>query len=58
LARQALVRWPKLKVLLTSGSPDPKAIAGFGVIAPSSLLICKPYRKDDLAHMLRRALEG
>jgi PAS domain S-box-containing protein len=58
LARQALIRWPKLKVVLTSGFPDPNAIAGFGVIAPSALLLTKPYRKDALARMLRRALDG
>jgi CheY-like chemotaxis protein len=57
LAQRAVIRRPNLKIVLTSGFPDPRIISGFGAIASSVLLISKPYRKDKLAAVLRQALD-
>ncbi|HWB47735.1 MAG TPA: ATP-binding protein [Stellaceae bacterium] len=57
LARAALARWPALKVLLTSGFPEakmqdqPDAVAGVR-------LLSKPYRREDLARVLRETFEA
>ncbi len=55
LARTAVARWPSLKVILTTGFSDttiqdPRAFIG-GV-----QILNKPYRKADLARVLREAL--
>ena len=56
LARTALARWPAMKVVLTSGFPETK-LNGNG--PPSSLrLLVKPYRKADLARILREVLDA
>ena len=57
LAQRAVIRQPNLKIVLTSGFPDPRIISGFGAIASSVLLLSKPYRKDKLAAVLRQALD-
>lgn len=56
LARQTLGRWPNVKVLLTSGFPE----ARFNMAAGETRmrLLNKPYRKDDLARMLREVLDA
>ena len=46
-----------LKVLFTSGYTE-NAIIHHGRLEPGVLLLAKPYRKQDLARMLRQALEG
>ncbi len=56
LARTAAARWPALKILLTSGFPQARRderveINGFR-------LLCKPYRRDELARTLREVLGG
>jgi PAS domain S-box-containing protein len=55
LARIATARWPGLKVLLTSGFPGAK----LAEISPSMSfrLLIKPYRKEDLALMMREVLD-
>jgi signal transduction histidine kinase len=55
LARLVRDRWPSSRVVLTSGfpglSPDRDA-------ARDVPLLSKPYRRNDLARVLRRALDG
>jgi len=50
-------RCPGLKVLFTSGYTQ-SAVIHHGRLVPGVLLLTKPYRKQDLARMLRRALDG
>jgi PAS domain S-box-containing protein len=57
LAKHAVARWPSLKVLLTSGFPETK-LNGNGNTSVKMHLLTKPYRKDDLASALRKALNG
>jgi PAS domain S-box-containing protein len=57
LAKHAVARWPSLKVLLTSGFPETK-LNGNGNASVKMHLLTKPYRKDDLASALRKALDG
>lgn len=56
LARTALVRWPAMKALLTSGFPEAK-LNGNGAPPVNIRLLIKPYRKEDLARMLREVLD-
>jgi CheY-like chemotaxis protein len=55
LAEEAAKRRPNLKVLFTSGYTE-SAIVHHGRLDPGVLLLPKPYRKSDLARMLRQAL--
>jgi CheY-like chemotaxis protein len=55
LARQASERWPELTVILTSGFPQTKLKDDFAQ-SPFRLL-SKPYRKADLAQILREECE-
>jgi DNA-binding NarL/FixJ family response regulator len=48
-------RRPSLKVLFTSGYSN-EAIIHSGHLGTSALLLSKPYRKSDLARMIRAAL--
>ncbi|HUQ37734.1 MAG TPA: PAS domain-containing protein [Aestuariivirga sp.] len=57
LAKNALARWPSLKVLLTSGFPETKLNRN-GNAAIKMHLLTKPYRKDDLSLALRKALDA
>ncbi len=57
LAKNAVARWPSLKVLLTSGFPETK-LNGNSNASVKMHLLTKPYRKDDLASALRKALDG
>jgi len=57
LARTVLARWPRIKVLLTSGFPGTK-INGESGISGEIRLLSKPYRKEDLARTLRDILDG
>jgi signal transduction histidine kinase len=56
LARMVLERWPSIKVVLTSGFPGTSLERG--APAANVPLLTKPYRRNDLARMLRDALEG
>jgi signal transduction histidine kinase len=56
LAREALERWPALKVLITSGFPEIK-LNGNGHTAIPARLLNKPYRKEDLARAIREAID-
>jgi signal transduction histidine kinase len=55
LAAEALKRRPHLQVLYTSGYTE-NAIVHHGRLDPGVLLLVKPYRKSDLARMIRKAL--
>jgi len=55
LAVEALNRRPSLKVLYTSGYSE-NAMIHDGHLDPGVLLLAKPYRKVDLARMIRVAL--
>jgi PAS domain S-box-containing protein len=48
---------PKLKVLFTSGYTE-NAIIHHGKLDTGVLLLAKPYRKSDLARLVRKALDG
>jgi PAS domain S-box-containing protein len=55
LADEAVRRRPSLKVLYTSGYTE-NAIVHHGRLDPGVLLLAKPYRKSDLARLVRLAL--
>ena len=55
LVDAALRRRPALKVLFTSGYTE-NAIVHHGRLDPGVLLLSKPYRKSDLARLIREAL--
>ena len=57
LAREAVMRCPGLKVLLTSGNTAPAVTNGYHDIEGLELLN-KPFRRRDLAAKLRRLLEA
>jgi len=57
LADKLLEDSPDLKVLFTSGYTE-NAIIHHGRLDSGVLLLAKPYRKSDLARMIRRALEA
>jgi two-component system, cell cycle sensor histidine kinase and response regulator CckA len=52
-----VVRWPNIRVVLTSGFADPKVLSGLGSTGNIRVLI-KPYRKEDLARAVSNALNG
>jgi PAS domain S-box-containing protein len=56
LAEEAAKRRPELRVLFTSGYTE-DAIVHHGRLDPGVLLLTKPYRKADLARMIRVALD-
>ena len=56
LVRFASSRWPRLRIVLTSGFPGTKL--GGSIDATTTRLLSKPYRKAELARELRAALEG
>jgi PAS domain S-box-containing protein len=57
LANEVLKSKPGLKVLFTSGYTE-NAIIHHGRLDSGVLLLAKPYRKSDLAGMIRKALAG
>ena len=57
LADAIAAEQPQLKVLFTSGYTE-DAIIHHGRLDSGVLLLAKPYRKSELARMIRRALEG
>ena len=56
LARAVLERWPGTKIVLTSGFPENR-IAAEGELDNVKLL-SKPYRKEDIARVIREVLEN
>ncbi|MFL6792926.1 MAG: CHASE3 domain-containing protein [Bradyrhizobium sp.] len=57
LAEEVVKRRPGIKVLYTSGYTD-SAIVHHGRLDEGLLLLTKPYRKSQLAKMVRQALRG
>jgi FixJ family two-component response regulator len=57
LAEEVAKRRTALKVLFTSGYTE-DAMIHHGRMERGVLLLPKPYRKSDLARMIRRALVG
>ncbi|MGY8677938.1 PAS domain S-box protein [Bradyrhizobium sp. UFLA05-153] len=57
LADEILKTRPDLKVVYTSGYTE-NAIIHHGRLDSGVLLLAKPYRKSDLARILRKALDG
>ena len=57
LANEILKVRPGMKVLFTSGYTE-NAIVHHGRLDPGVLLLPKPYRKTDLARMIRLAIDG
>jgi CheY-like chemotaxis protein len=57
LVDEALKRRPSLKTLFTSGYTE-NAILHHGRLDEGVLLLAKPYRKPELARMIRVALSG
>ncbi|HEY0849137.1 MAG TPA: PAS domain S-box protein [Bradyrhizobium sp.] len=57
LAIEAAKRLPALKTLYTSGYTE-NAIVHHGRLDSGVLLLAKPYRKSELARMIRQALAG
>ncbi|MBN8987580.1 MAG: CHASE3 domain-containing protein [Rhizobiales bacterium] len=57
LADEIAKRRPGIRVLYTSGYTD-NAIVHHGRLDPGVLLLSKPYRKSQLAKMIRQALTG
>jgi CheY-like chemotaxis protein len=57
LVDEALKRRPSLRTLFTSGYTE-NAILHHGRLDEGVLLLAKPYRKPELARMLRIALES
>ena len=57
LAKRAQAIKPDLKVLLTSGYPE-EVFAQHGRADEGTLLLRKPYRRRELADMLRKVLDG
>jgi DNA-binding NtrC family response regulator len=55
LARRAQQLHPKLAVVLTSGFPDLRG-ADSRVASSHYRMLNKPYRHDELAHMIRQVL--
>jgi len=57
LADEVQKRKPGLKVLFTSGYTE-NAIIHHGRLDTGVLLLAKPYRKSDMAVMIRKAIAG
>jgi CheY-like chemotaxis protein len=57
LAEELVKRRPSLKVLFTSGYSE-NALVHHGRLDAGVLLLPKPYKKSDLARMVRLALDG
>ena len=58
LAREVSERWPRIKILLTSGFPETKFGNDPAIASPSVRLLTKPYRKDELGRVLREVLDA
>jgi FixJ family two-component response regulator len=57
LAEEVAKRRPGVRVLYTSGYTD-NAIVHHGKLDDGVLLLTKPYRRNQLAEMIRKALNG
>jgi CheY-like chemotaxis protein len=58
LARIAAERWPQMRVVLTSGLLDVSTCEGLEAGPTTLRLLNKPYRKEELARVLREVLDA
>jgi PAS domain S-box-containing protein len=58
LARRARQRWPRIKVVFTSGFSEARLNGDSGPFVSYAPLLSKPYRREDLASAAREALDG
>jgi signal transduction histidine kinase len=56
LAEEVLASWPSIKIVLTSGFPGTNHHRDIGAVGDIPLLT-KPYRREDLAQILRDVLD-
>jgi len=56
LARIVTQRWPRIKIVVTSGFPDTK-IDEHSDLTADVRLLSKPYLKEELGRTLRDALD-
>jgi PAS domain S-box-containing protein len=57
LAEEIARRWPTTKIVFMSGHPE-NATFHQGLLGAGAVLLSKPFRKSDLARILRRTLDG
>lgn len=57
LADEVVRRWPKTRVVFMSGYTE-DAVVHHGRLDAGVVLLSKPFRKNDLAQILRQALDG
>jgi hypothetical protein len=57
LARLVQTRWPRTRIVLTSGNPDARIHDDDGLPMDTVYLLAKPYRKEVLAKAVREALD-
>jgi YesN/AraC family two-component response regulator len=57
LAKEIARRWPTTKIVFMSGYPE-NATFHQGLLGAGAVLLSKPFRKSDLARILRRTLDG
>ena len=57
LADEVARRYPTTRITFMSGYTDDAIVHG-GVLDPGVLLLVKPFRKSELSHFIRRALDG
>jgi CheY-like chemotaxis protein len=57
LARRARQRWPRIKVVFTSGFSEARLKGDGDSLATYVPLLSKPYRKEELANAAREALD-
>ena len=56
-ANEVALRWPRTKIVFISGYAE-NAVLHDGQADEGVLLLSKPFRKSDLAEIIRRALDG
>lgn len=56
LANEARTRWPKLKVLFTSGFPA--LMLSDSPFGPNDILLSKPYRQQELSDRIGEAMKS
>ncbi len=56
LARAVMSRWPRVRIVLTSGFPEARPTGEPGSPSITPRILSKPYRKQELARVLRDAL--
>ena len=57
LAAEVARRWPRTKVVFMSGFTEISSVR-HGRLDEGALLLSKPFRKADLARMIRHALDA